>query len=187
MVTFTDPQAYQAAVRPAQVDLLVTTKGDFDAALTRVEFPRVWVQRGRENLPRIAKSAASMDRPPIFFLAGRDQAYITHSSRNFGFGDIAVVGSGSTHHHFTEGPCQWATVSLTDEDLVTSSYALLGCDLIDRSRTQYLRPPVPEFSRLLSCAPSYRANCRKRTPTYFCGPSQCGQWNKQSCTRLSRA
>lgn len=83
-VAYTDPQAFQTAVRPAQVEILVTTKGDFHAELSRTELPRVWVQRGHENLPRIANSVASADRPPIFFLTGPDQASISHNGRKFG-------------------------------------------------------------------------------------------------------
>src|SRR5271154_2002127 len=110
---FSDPSAYEAAVRPADVEVLVTTKGDFRASLTRNELSRLWVQRGDENLPRIANSTASADRPPIFFLTGPDQASITHSGRDFAFGEIAIAGSGLTHHHRTEGPCQWGTLSVT--------------------------------------------------------------------------
>src|SRR5271168_1891378 len=148
-VTFADPQAYQAAVRPAQVEILVTTKGVFHAELTRVELSRFWVQRGRENLPRIANSTANADRPPIFFLTDPDQTPIRHSGRRMTFGEIAVVGSGLTHHHRTKGPCHWATLSVTRDDLAGASHALVGYDLIDRSTTHYLRPPARLLSRLL--------------------------------------
>jgi len=36
---FADPQAFQAAVHPAQIEVFVTAKGEFDAELTRVDFP----------------------------------------------------------------------------------------------------------------------------------------------------
>jgi AraC-like DNA-binding protein len=147
---YNSPEAYQAAIRPAQVELLVTAKGDFHAGLTRIEFPRVWAQQGRESLPRVANSAASADRPPIFFLARANQASIGHSGRDLAFGEIAVVGSGSMNHHRSEGPCHWATLSVTDDDLTTASHALVGRDLINRLHTHYLRPPLREMRRLLS-------------------------------------
>ena len=42
---FADPKAYQAAVTPAQIEVFVTAKGNFHAELTRVELPRLWLQR----------------------------------------------------------------------------------------------------------------------------------------------
>ena len=131
--TFTDPDQYQAAIHPAQVEILVTAKGDFDAALTRIELSRLWVQHGRENLPRIANSIAKAERPPIFFLTRADQASISHNGRDLAYGEIVVAGSGSIRHHRTEGPCHWATVSLTLDDLAAAGHALVGRDLIDRS------------------------------------------------------
>ena len=109
---FTDPQAYQAAVRPAQVEILVTTKGQFHAELTRIELPRLWMQRGRESLPRVVHSTVSKERPPIFFLASSDQAATRHSGMDVSFGEIIAVSPGSTHHHRTGAPCHWATMSV---------------------------------------------------------------------------
>jgi hypothetical protein len=123
---FVDPEAFQAAVHPSQVEILVTTKGNFRAELTRIELPRLWVQRGRDNLPRVANSATNPERPPIFFLTRTDQASVSHSGREFGFGEIAVAGSGTTHHHRTEGPCEWATLSITKDDLAAAGHALVG-------------------------------------------------------------
>ena len=148
--TFDDPYAFQAAVKPAQVELLVTGPGKFKAELNRVELSQLWVQRGSENLPRIVNSATNQDRPPIFFLTRADQASISHSGRDFGFGEIVVVGSGTTSHHRTEGPCDWATLSITADDLAAAGHALNGRDPIDRSNTHYLRPPLPAMQRLLS-------------------------------------
>jgi AraC-like DNA-binding protein len=147
---FTDPQAYQAAVRPAQVEILVTAKGDFHAELTRIELPRLWMQRGRESLPRVAHSTVSAERPPVFFLASSDQPAMRHSGMDVSFGEIIAVSPRSTHHHRTVAPCQWATMSLPQEDLAATGHALVGRDLTAPAVTRRLRPPVPLMSRLLS-------------------------------------
>jgi AraC-like DNA-binding protein len=148
--TFADPELYQASINPAHVEIFITAKGDFRASLTRIELPRLWVQYGREILPRIANSIASAERPPIFFLAGSEQVSISHNGRDLAYGEVVIAGSGSMRHHRSEGPCQWASLSLTRDDLAASGRALVGSDLIDRSTTHYLRPTPSVMSRLLS-------------------------------------
>jgi AraC-like DNA-binding protein len=147
---FDDPYAFQAAVKPAQVEILVTTKGNFDAELNRIVFPRLWAQRGRENLPRVANSSVSLDRPPIFFLTDADQASIRHCGRDLEFGELVVAGPGSTHNHRTSGRCRWTTLSLTRKDLAAASIALVGVDLALPLDSHRLRPPPAFMSRLLS-------------------------------------
>jgi AraC-like DNA-binding protein len=148
--TFADPELYQAAINPAHVEILVTAKGDFRASLTRIELPRLWLQYGRESLPRIANSIANAERPPIFFLTGAEQAPISHNGRDLAYGEMVIAGSGSMRHHRSEGPCQWAALSLTRDDLAVSCRALVGRDLIDRSTTHYLRPTPSVMSQLLN-------------------------------------
>jgi AraC-like DNA-binding protein len=147
---FSDPEAYQAAVHPAHVEILVTEKGDFRAELARLELPRLWIQRSRENLPRIVHATVTHDRPPIFFLADADQPSIRHKGRELAFGEIVVEGSGSTHHHRSEGPCRWATLSLTRDDLAAAGRALVGRELTAPSVSQYLRPSPGAMLRLLN-------------------------------------
>ena len=40
VIKFSDPQAYQAGICPAQVELFATAKGNFSAALTAIKLPR---------------------------------------------------------------------------------------------------------------------------------------------------
>jgi AraC-like DNA-binding protein len=150
MCVFTDPQAYQAAVRPAKIEVLVTAKGDFHAELTRVDLPRLWIQRGRERLPRIVHSAVSAERPPIFFLASADQAATHHSGMNVSFGEIIWERARSTHHIRSCGPCYWGTMSLPREDLAAAGHALVGRDVTAPRETRRLRPATHLISRLLS-------------------------------------
>jgi len=149
VVTFRDPESYQAAIRPAQAKVLVTAKGDFHAELIRADLPRLWMQRSRERLPRVLHSTACADRPPIFFLAGGDQGAIRHSGMEVSFGEIVALGSCSTHSQRSEAPCHWATLSLPREELAATGHALVGRDLTAPSVTRRHRPAVPLMSRLL--------------------------------------
>src|SRR5215203_3466812 len=94
-VTFSDPQQYRAAVRPAQGEMLVTAKGDFRADLRRTQMPRLWMQSGRENLPRVLHVAVNTERPPIYFLADAKQAPTRHNGLGLSFGEIIVTAPGS--------------------------------------------------------------------------------------------
>ncbi len=141
ILTFTDPQPYQAAIRAAQVEILVTAKGDFRAELTKIDLHRLWMQRGRESLPRIFHSTVSPKRAPIVFLARASQAAMHHSGMVVSSSGIVVDASGSTHHHRTWAPCHWAAMSLTPEDLAAAGRALVGRDLTVPSVTHLVRPP----------------------------------------------
>jgi AraC-like DNA-binding protein len=148
-IKFADPQAYQMSVRPAQVELLVTAKGNFSAALTAIKLPCLSLQSGRETLPRVARAAVGKDRLSLFFLAGEDQASTRHSGRVLAFGEIVASAAGSMQHLRTDGPCHWATLSTSRRDFTSTSNALVGRDLIEPSVTRYYRSPLPALSRLL--------------------------------------
>ena len=72
--TFHDPDLYQHAVRAAQVEIVVTGKGRFRSGLTRIDLPRLWMQSGDDNLPRVAWAQYSASRAPIHFSTRTNQA-----------------------------------------------------------------------------------------------------------------
>jgi AraC-like DNA-binding protein len=148
--TFTDPHPYQAAIRAAEVEVLVTAKGEFRAELTKIDLHRLWLQRGRESLPRVFHSSVSAQRAPIVFLASTDRAAIQHSGMDVSPSEIIVDGLGSTHHLRSWGPSQWGSMSLTPEDLAAAGYALAGREVTVPSVTHLVRPSAPLMSRLLS-------------------------------------
>jgi len=183
-VSFTDPEAYQAAIRPTKMEVLVTTKGNFLAELTRAELPRLRMHIARESLPRVVHSVASNDRPPIFFLTSADQASIRLGGRDLTFGEIVFRGSGTALHHKSEGPCDWSSLLLTQDDLAAAGHAIVGRDLIDRSVTHYLRPPQPLMLRLLKLR-QVMGRLERTQPTFSRNPKRRGLWSTRSCTRWS--
>jgi AraC-like DNA-binding protein len=147
---FSDPQMYQSAIRPARVDVVVTTKGDFHAELKRIELSKLWIQSGRVNLPVISHSAVSAERAPIFFLANGNQAAYRCSGLDSSVGELIAVRPGSTHYSRSEANSHWATLSLTREDLAVAGRVLTGHELTAPSATHRLRPSPQLVSRLLN-------------------------------------
>jgi AraC-like DNA-binding protein len=147
---FADPIPYQTAIRAAEIDILVSTPGEFRAELTQIDFSRLWMQVGRERLPRVFHSAVSSKRAPIVFLLDADQQAMHHSGVVVSAGEVIVDGLGATHHHRSWGPCRWGSVSLTPEDLITAGRALADRDLAVPSVTHIVRPSPPLVSRLLT-------------------------------------
>lgn len=130
--------------------MLVSSRGTFQAELTQIKLPRLWLQRGRENLPRVTSSTVSTERPPIAFLTDPDQAALNHSGVDIPFGELMAVASGSTHHHRTKNTCHWATLSITRDDLATTAHALIGRDLNVSSVTSRFRPSRPQMLRFIA-------------------------------------
>jgi AraC-like DNA-binding protein len=147
VLAFTDPYEYQSAIRGAQFEVLVTGKGDFHAELTQIELPRVWMQRGREHLPRIFRGAVKAERFAIGFLTQPDQPAIFHCGRMLSPGDIIVNDSDSLHRR-TDAPCRWAAMSLTPEDLAAGGKATAGVELKAPSHACMVRPSHLLMSQL---------------------------------------
>ena len=149
-VTFNDPDSYGQAIRGAKAEIVIMGRGDFGAALTKVEFERLWMQRGQDTLPRIICHRNDRSRAPIYFLTNSDQAGINESGTDLLPGDIAFASLGATHHSRTTAANAWGAMSLCPEDLASVSRALVGRELAAPSATHYLRPDPPSMSRLIS-------------------------------------
>jgi hypothetical protein len=121
--TFTDPCAYQDAVRSAQVEVLITARGDFRAEFTRIDLHRLSLQVGRETLPRVGRGAIKSGQTAIYFLVGTDQAAGVHCGAELSPGEIFLNAAGATYHHATSARSHWADVSLTSVDLAAAARA----------------------------------------------------------------
>jgi hypothetical protein len=121
-----DPYEHQRLVRAAEVELLVTSPGEFRAELTRIDLHRLWLQRSRESLPRVSHATNSKDRNAVFFHAHAEQASMHHTGMEFPPGCIMFYATGADHHHRSSTACSWAGISLTPEDLAEAGQAIVG-------------------------------------------------------------
>src|SRR3954469_5787905 len=81
VLQFNDPFEHQKSIRNSDVELLVTARGDYRAGLTLINLHRLWMQRGWESLPRVARARLAVSRPCIFFLADPQQQPLLQSGK----------------------------------------------------------------------------------------------------------
>jgi hypothetical protein len=57
--TFSDPDAYAAAIRGSDTEFTFLGRGQFSAKNIQIAFHRLWIQRVYDNLPRVGHTAIS--------------------------------------------------------------------------------------------------------------------------------
>jgi AraC-like DNA-binding protein len=144
--TFTDPDDYEAGLRWAQLNLLVTSR-DFKARLTWAELHCLRLLRGQEDLPRIAYMSLEPSLVFVAFPAAADPPPIW-GGVDIQSGDIVFHSPGERLHQRTRGPCVWSLIALPLKDLQDYGRALSGMPLIVPSTGRVLRPPPRDASRL---------------------------------------
>ena len=150
VLSFDNPETYAAAVRATSVELLLTSGGDFSAELVQVDFGRLLMQRGADNLPRIVRIFNHPKRAPLAFLAGSWQAPVRHDGIDVAPGEIIVYSPAAMCHQRTSGPSRWAAMSLTAEDLAVAGKTITGRELLSPATTQVIRPVPSLMARLMS-------------------------------------
>lgn len=144
---FDDPDHYQAAVRAAKdVRVTPTTKGHFHAELLQIDLHRLWMQRFRESLPRIAKASGDVDRAAIVFPV--EEPGFRYRGVDVSLGEI-VVEDWDSAHFLSSAPSHMGAMSLTRTDLATASRALVGRELTAPPVAHIVRPIPADMTRLL--------------------------------------
>jgi AraC-like DNA-binding protein len=150
VLSFGHPDAYAAAVRATDVELLVTSGGHFRAELVQVDLGRLLLQRGADSLPRIVRLSNHPKRAPIAFLADPNQASVRHDGVDVAPGEIIVFNPAARSHQRTSGPCRWAAMSLTSEDLRVAAESIIGRELTPPFTTRVVQPVPSRMARLMS-------------------------------------
>ena len=168
VLNFTDHHPYQAAIRAAQLEFLPTGKGAFRAELTKIDLHKLWMQRGREILPRIFHGAVSPQRAVISFLTDSDQPECRHCGTEVSPGEIIIDDQNELHRQ-TRAACRWGSMSLTPEELVAAGIAAVGRPLSRPSVTTVIRPAPALMSRLLGLHET-AARLAKTAPDILANP-----------------
>jgi AraC-like DNA-binding protein len=131
------------------VDLSICGKGSFRGDLVQIDLNKVWMQNGRENLPRVAHIQMSERRVAFIFNAELNQSLGYYAGMELDPNAIFVLGPGTTAHSRTSEPHSWGAMSLTPESLSAASRALVGRELSDRPDIWLVHPDPARAARLM--------------------------------------
>ena len=147
--TFTDPDAFQAAIRDAQADGVITGRGKFRAESTTIRLDRLSLQRCEETLPRTVYSAVD---PKVFgIIFATSPGHQVHiNGLELAPDEIIEFRRGSEGHNRSTGACQWGTIALTPENAAAAGQTIIERVLLAPPLTHPIKPPPPLLSELLN-------------------------------------
>src|SRR5215469_1547412 len=139
--TFTDPDDYAASFREAQVTLTVTERGQFAAKLTRIDLPRVRIQRFSDNLPRIAHSALVSGCAMFSWLTRPGPPQLSSGVEMQSAG-IMRHSEGNSNYLRSSGLACYGSMSLPVADMVSVGAEMAGLDVTPPKEAR-LHVPTP--------------------------------------------
>jgi AraC-like DNA-binding protein len=146
-LTFADPFPCQVAIQGSDIELLPTSKGDFDAEITQVRMNRLWMQRFRVNLPHLSTVRMMSGRVALGFLTDEHQPAMQHCGTEVSPGDIIVNDFDVLHQKFG-ADIRYSSMSLMLDELNDACQAITGRQFAQPASKHYLRPGPDLMSRL---------------------------------------
>ena len=145
---FVDPDDFQARLRRAHVDLLLTDRGEFKARLTWASLHHVYVLRVEEAPTRVAYvslpaawSFVAFTEPTSSPLLWNGMPLTAH--------DIVMHGCGERFYQRTTGPSIWTLLVLAPARLEKYAATLSGRPLLTSANSgRVLRPSMRSLARL---------------------------------------
>ena len=145
--TFLDPERYEASLRCAQIEAVVTTHGAFEARLTWAELHHLRVLRCEETFARIAYLSLSSHLTFIAFPIECAQPPIW-AGRPAPVGSIVVAGRAARLHQSTPGHSTWGLIALDPARLECEASSLSGRPFVLPGADRMLRPAPRDAARL---------------------------------------
>ncbi|TSJ60967.1 helix-turn-helix domain-containing protein [Starkeya sp. 3C] len=147
---FDTAEEYLHTVRAAQVQAAVHERGTFRGELARIDFSRLWLQRGSENLARSLHISIPKARAPIFFLTDAAQPSTRLSGIEVQPGELVFWGRESEQYQRTDAAIRWGAMSLEPDALIRAALAILGHEIFVPAKTLVLRPNEHAMRRLVA-------------------------------------
>lgn len=179
--TFTDPDAYQAAIRDAQAEGVITGRGTFRAESTTIRLDRLSLQRCEETLPRTVYSAVDPRVFGIIFPTSPGQQVLINGLE-LAPDEITVFRRGSEGHNRSSGASQWGTIAVTPEDAAAAGEIISGRELLAPPLTHPVKPPPPLLSELLNLHKA-AGQLARTAPDILAGP-EVGRAIEQALMRV---
>ena len=147
VLTTTDVDAFQAAIRPTTEVLTITGRGPFSANLMRIELHNLRMQRFSENLSRAWELQVPSTRTAIAFVIGPKPA-IRWRGADIAANEVIPLRASVYGWHVSAGEVRWGSMSLLNECLTEASIALIGRDVTPPPDAVALVVSPPALGRL---------------------------------------
>jgi AraC-like DNA-binding protein len=145
--TFLEPEHYEARLRRAQIELVITGGTGFNARLTCAELHRLRLLRCEESLPRIGYVSLPPQLACISFPANSDPLPKWRGAE-MRAADITFHSLGDRLHQTTLGPSIWSLIALDPAELDHYSRILFEKPLSPPAEGRVLSPPKRDAARL---------------------------------------
>ncbi|MGC1890082.1 MAG: helix-turn-helix domain-containing protein [Stellaceae bacterium] len=145
--TFLEPDHYEASLRQAKIEILVTLNPQFKARLTWAELHDLEVLRCEEDFPRVAYVCLGPQLSFVTFPAHSGPVPVW-SGTELRAGEIVFHGRGERLHQSTPGSFAWNVIALDPLQLERYGRALSGKPFSLPSEGKILRPSPRNVARL---------------------------------------
>jgi AraC-like DNA-binding protein len=145
--TFLEPDHYEASVRRAEIELIITCGAGFNARLTCAELHQLRLLRCEEGLPRIGYVTFPSQLACISFPANSDPLPKWRGAE-MQAGDIMLHSLGDRLHQTTQGPSIWNLITLDPAELDHYGRTLFEKPLPPPPEGRVLRPSKRDAARL---------------------------------------
>lgn len=122
---FVDADEYQSSIRGGDNLLTFLAGGVFRAELTTIQVGKLTLQRGRENLPRLATTSMPPNIVGILGWLG-DGAFPVVRGVQIRQGEWMSLGLGMQSHHRTAGPVNYVALTINSGDLAQAAIDQTG-------------------------------------------------------------
>ena len=145
--TFLEPDHYEARLRRAQIELVITCGAGFNARLTCAELHRLRLLRCEEGLPCIGYASFPSQLACISFPANPGSLPKWRGAE-MQAGDIMLHSLGDRLHQTTQGPSVWGVITLNSAELDHYSRILFEKPFAPPPEGRVLRPSKRDAARL---------------------------------------
>lgn len=144
--TFLEPDLYEADLRSAAIESLITPLGEFNARLTWAELHHLRLLDCEEAFPRVAYLQLPTHLVIVAF--PHSGSMPIWNGIQMQAGDVMLHGRGQRLHQSTLGPSRWSVIAANPEWLDDSYRALTGKALVVPVEGRVLHPARQNVARL---------------------------------------
>jgi AraC-like DNA-binding protein len=144
--TLLEPDHYEASLRQALIEAVVTPCGGFRARLTWAELHDLQLLSCKEDFPHVAYLVMAPRLVFAAFAAGPNSLPLWDGTE-LHVGDIILHRRGQSVHHATRGPSHWSTIAVDPARLENYGHVLSGKPF-SLPEGQVLRPSPRAAARL---------------------------------------